>query len=37
MNATMPEDLHRLWVERVNAGDLDGLVALYEPAGAFVA
>jgi uncharacterized protein (TIGR02246 family) len=37
MNATMPEDLHRLWIERLNAGDLDGLVALYEPAAAFVA
>lgn len=26
-----PEDLTRLFVDRVNAGDLDGLVDLYEP------
>lgn len=37
MRATVPEDLHQMWVETVNAGDLDGLVALYEPTGAFVA
>jgi ketosteroid isomerase-like protein len=29
--ATRPEDLSRLIVERLNAGDVDGLVALYEP------
>ena len=29
--ATSPEDLSRLVVERLNGGDLDGLVALYEP------
>src|SRR5215472_1636176 len=29
--AQRPEDLGRLFVERVNAGDLDGVVALYEP------
>jgi ketosteroid isomerase-like protein len=29
--ATHPEDLSRLIVERLNAGDVDGLVALYEP------
>jgi ketosteroid isomerase-like protein len=28
--ARMPEDLDRLFGERVNAGDVDGLVALYE-------
>jgi ketosteroid isomerase-like protein len=28
--ATRPEDLARLFVERANAGDLEGLVALYE-------
>ena len=28
--ATNPEDLERLFVERVNAGDLDGAAALYE-------
>jgi len=26
-----PEDLSRLVVDRLNAGDVDGLVALYEP------
>jgi ketosteroid isomerase-like protein len=30
-HATHPEDLSRLIVERPNAGDVDGLVALYEP------
>jgi ketosteroid isomerase-like protein len=30
--ATEPEDLARLLVERVNAGDLEGVVDLYEPA-----
>lgn len=29
--ATRPEDLSRFLVERANAGDVDGLVALYEP------
>ncbi|MGO9179937.1 MAG: YybH family protein [Candidatus Limnocylindrales bacterium] len=29
--ATTPEDLTRLFVERANAGDAEGLVALYEP------
>jgi ketosteroid isomerase-like protein len=29
--ARQPEDLSRLIVERLNAGDIDGLVALYEP------
>lgn len=29
--AREPNDLERLFVERANAGDLDGLVALYEP------
>lgn len=29
--AAEPEDLERLFVERVNAGDVDGLVALFEP------
>jgi ketosteroid isomerase-like protein len=28
--AGWPEDLSRLFVERANAGDVDGLVALYE-------
>lgn len=26
-----PEELERLFVERVNAGDVEGLVALFEP------
>jgi ketosteroid isomerase-like protein len=30
-HATHPEDLSRLIVARLNAGDVDGLVALYEP------
>lgn len=29
--AAQPEDLSRLIIERLNAGDVDGLVALYEP------
>jgi hypothetical protein len=29
--AAEPEDLERLYVERVNAGDVEGLVALFEP------
>lgn len=30
-HATEPEHLERLFVERTNAGDVDGLVALFEP------
>ncbi|WP_067168795.1 YybH family protein [Microtetraspora niveoalba] len=29
--AVQPEDLSRFVVERLNAGDVEGLVALYEP------
>jgi ketosteroid isomerase-like protein len=29
--ATRPEELSRLIAERLNAGDVEGLVALYEP------
>ncbi|GAA4021353.1 hypothetical protein GCM10022247_51910 [Allokutzneria multivorans] len=29
--AREPEDLARLFVERANSGDVEGLVALYEP------
>jgi len=29
--ATDPNDLARLFIERANAGDVEGLVALYEP------
>jgi hypothetical protein len=31
MGAAQPEDLDRLFLERANAGDVDGVVALYEP------
>lgn len=31
MHATTPEDVDRLFGERVNAGDLEGMLALYEP------
>ena len=30
-NAKTPEDLTRLFVERANAGDAEGVAALYEP------
>ena len=29
--AKKPNDLEKFFVDRVNAGDIDGLVALYEP------
>jgi ketosteroid isomerase-like protein len=29
--ASEPEELERLFIERVNAGDIEGLVALFEP------
>jgi uncharacterized protein (TIGR02246 family) len=31
MSARTPEEAHRLWAEAFSAGDLEGLVALYEP------
>jgi ketosteroid isomerase-like protein len=31
MAAREPDEAHRLWTERFKAGDLEGLVALYEP------
>ena len=31
MPATEPEQIHRLFEQAFNAGDLEGLVALYEP------
>jgi ketosteroid isomerase-like protein len=34
--AMTPDALFRLFVERVNAGDIDGLMELYEPDGAVV-
>jgi uncharacterized protein (TIGR02246 family) len=30
-SAKVPNDLEKLFVERANAGDVEGLVALYEP------
>jgi hypothetical protein len=36
MVAQNPEDVDRLFGEYVNAGDLDGLVALYEPNASLV-
>ena len=30
-----PDQLHRVWGERFNAGDVDGLLALAEPGSAF--
>ena len=35
-SAREPNDLERLFVERANAGDVDGLVALYEPTAVLV-
>jgi ketosteroid isomerase-like protein len=34
--ARVPEDLDRLFGERLNAGDVDGVVALYEPTATLV-
>jgi hypothetical protein len=34
--ATTPDALFRLFVERANVGDLDGLVELYEPDGGVI-
>ena len=36
MQARTPEAVDRLFGERVNAGDVDGVVALYEPTGTLV-
>jgi uncharacterized protein (TIGR02246 family) len=36
MTATIPEDVDRLFGERVNAGDVEGIVALYEPCATLV-
>jgi uncharacterized protein (TIGR02246 family) len=35
VDTTTPEALMRSFTDRVHAGDLDGLVALYEPAAVF--
>lgn len=36
MLASSPEAVHTLWLDGVNRGDLDGLLALYEPDTAYV-
>ena len=36
MTARTPEDIDRLFAERMAAGDVDGVVALYEPGGGLV-
>jgi uncharacterized protein (TIGR02246 family) len=36
MAAETPRDLHRLFIQRANAGDLEGLIALYEPDAVYV-
>jgi ketosteroid isomerase-like protein len=35
--AARPEDLGRLFLQRASAGDVDGVVALYEPAAVLAA
>lgn len=35
-HATEPEQLHRLFADAANAGDVDGLAALYEDGAAYV-
>jgi ketosteroid isomerase-like protein len=37
MPARTPEQIHRLFEEAFNAGDLDGLMELYEPDAALIA
>jgi len=37
MPATTPEQLHRFFEDRFNAGDIDGLMELYEPDAALIA
>jgi hypothetical protein len=37
MPASTPEQIHRLFEEACNAGDLDGLMELYEPDAALIA
>ena len=37
MPATTPEEVHRVFEDRFNAGDLDGLMELYESNAALVA
>ena len=37
MAASTPDQMHRLFEDRFNAGDLDGLMELYEPDAALIA
>jgi uncharacterized protein (TIGR02246 family) len=37
MPATTPEQIHRLFEDRFNAGDLDALMELYAPSAALIA
>ena len=37
MPASTPEQIHRLFEDMFNAGDLDGLMELYEPDAALIA
>ena len=36
MSAQTPEQVHQLFAETLNAGDIDGLMALYEPEAVLV-
>jgi ketosteroid isomerase-like protein len=36
MPATTPEEIHRLFEDAFNVGDIDGLMALYEPDAAVI-
>src|SRR6187551_3533735 len=36
MNAHTPEDVHLRWLDSINAGDLDGVLTLYEPDSSIV-
>jgi ketosteroid isomerase-like protein len=31
-----PEDVHSMWVQAINAGDIEAVLALYEPESAIV-
>jgi ketosteroid isomerase-like protein len=35
--ATTPEDIHRIFEDTFNAGDIDGLMEMYEPDAALIA
>ena len=36
MTASTPEEVHRLWTQAFDEGDVDALVALYEPSATLV-